>query len=388
VVAGRGARALVAAFALLVLTPAAQAATPGEGSAAGPLDGNGMWIWYVSRSGGTAEAIADQASDHRIDTVYLKSGDGDDYWGQFSEPLVEDLKEKGLRVCAWPFAYGEEPRAEARVAARAVEEADADCLIIDAESHYEGRYEAAEKYVRALRRRIGPRFPLGLTSFPYVDYHPQFPYSVFLGPGAAQFNIPQIYWEAIGTSVRAAFAHTYPVNRPYGRPIYPLGQTWQDPGREEILDFRRYARAYRAAGISWWSWQETSGREWRWVGRILGPRDRPLRIRRGYVGLAAGARGDLAIWAQQLLRAAGQDVRVDGSFGDGMERAVLAFQREQGLEETGIVEIATWKALLEREPVVTRWSRRGEPRALRARPLELAPSPPLDFAPPATPGRP
>jgi hypothetical protein len=396
VVTGRGGRALlVAAFALLLPAPVAPAATPGNGSAAPPgdgtaatpLDGNGMWIWYVSRSGGSAEAIADQARDHRIDTVYIKSGDGDDYWGQFSEPLVEDLKEKGLRVCAWPFAYGEEPRAEARVAARAVE-ADPDCLVIDAESNYEGRYEAAEKYVRALRRRIGPSFPLGLTSFPYVDFHPQFPYSVFLGRGAAQFNVPQIYWEAIGTSVRATFAHTYPVNRPYGRPIYPLGQTWQDPGRQEILDFRRYARAYGAAGISWWSWQETSGREWRWVGRILGPKDRPLRIRRGYVGLAAGARGDLVIWAQQLLRAAGQEVRVDGSFGEGMERAVIAFQREEGLEETGIVEIATWKALLEREPVQTRWSRRGEPRALRASALELRPSPPLDFAAPATPGRP
>ena len=36
------------------------------------------------------------------------------------------------------------------------------------------------------RQAIGPEYPLGLTSFPYVDYHPRVPYSIFLGPGGAQ----------------------------------------------------------------------------------------------------------------------------------------------------------------------------------------------------------
>jgi hypothetical protein len=382
VVAGRpGLRLVLAAAALALL------AAPAAASAATPVDGNGMWIWYVSQSGGTPEAIADQARDSRLSTVYIKSGDGVDYWSQFSAGLVEDLQDKGLRVCAWPFAYGSEPKAEARVAARAVD-AGADCLIIDAETHYEGRYGAADKYVRVLRRKIGPRFPLGLTSFPYVDFHPAFPYSVFLGLGAARFNLPQVYWEAIGTSVRQAFAHTYPLNRPYDRAIFPIGQTWQDPGRREILDFRRYARAYGADGVSWWSWQETSGKEWGWVGRQLGPRDRVEGIRRGYAVLARGESGDLVIWAQQLLRGAGHDITVDGSFGGGTERAVLAFQQSEGLEETGTVEIETWKALLEREPVTTRWSRRGEPRGLRASALDLRAEPPLDFELPSTPGRP
>jgi Putative peptidoglycan binding domain len=371
----------------LVASVVALLAAPAAGSAATPVDGNGMWIWYVSQSGGTPEAIADQARDARLDTVYIKSGDGDDYWGQFSEGLVEDLQDKDLRVCAWPFVYGGDPKAEARISARAVN-AGADCLVIDAETHYEGHYAAADKYLQVLRRKIGPRFPLGLTSFPYVDFHPAFPYSVFLGPGGARFNLPQIYWEAIGTSVRKAFAHTYPLNRPYDRAIFPIGQTWQDPGRGEIFDFRRYARAYGADGVSWWSWQETSGKEWGWVGKQLGPKDRDVNVRRGYVLLARGAEGDLVIWAQQLLRAAGEDLRVDGSFGGGMERAVLAFQRSEGLEETGSVGIETWKALLEREPVPTRWSRRGEPRALRAGALELRATGPLDFATPATPGRP
>ncbi len=72
--------------------------------------------------------------------------------------------------------------------------------MIDAESSYEGRYAAADAYVDKLRRAIGRRFPTALTSFPYVDYHPALPYSVFLGPGGARYNLPQLYWHTIGVT--------------------------------------------------------------------------------------------------------------------------------------------------------------------------------------------
>ena len=93
--------------------------------------------------------------------------------------------------------------------------------MIDAEGQYEGRYAAADRYIRALRARIGAVFPLSLAGFPYVDYHPAFPYSVFFGPGGATFNQPQMYWKAIGTSVRAVFEHTYLFNRALGPPDLP-----------------------------------------------------------------------------------------------------------------------------------------------------------------------
>ena len=76
------------------------------------------------------------------------------------------------------------------------------------------------------RAQIGPSYPLGLTSFPWVDYHPDFPYSVFLAPGAAQANLPQVYWKAIGGSVDAVSARTVAHNRIYGSPIAPLGQAY------------------------------------------------------------------------------------------------------------------------------------------------------------------
>jgi hypothetical protein len=390
---------------LLVAAVAALMLAAGPARAASPLDGNGMWIWYVSASGGSAERIAKKAKRRNIDVVMIKSADAGNYWGQFSPSLVDELQDRGLRVCAWQFVYGSSPRAEARRGAEAVRNG-ADCLLIDAEGHYEGRYKAADRYIDELRDRIGPGYPLALASFPYVDYHPRFPYSVFLGRGAAQFNVPQMYWKAIGTSVRKVYEHTYDVNAPYERPIFPLGQTWQNPSRKAVIRFRRYARRYDADGVSWWSWQETNGKEWRWVGKRLRRKRGAKRagrtrgragrdygsLERGagadsarrYAPLGRGDRGDLVVWAQQHLRAHGVPVRVDGEYDARMARAVRRFQAARGIGSDGWIGDRTWRALLVRAPKEVDWSQRGEPAsaaesaALDALRLEL----------PSTPGRP
>ena len=139
--------------------------------------------------------------------------------------------------------------------------------MIDAESTYEGRYGAADTYVDKLRRKIGASFPTALTSFPYVDYHPALPYSVFLGPGGAHYNLPQLYWHSIGVTVGEGYEHTFRVNRVYRRGIYPLGQTYDSPPIRQLRRFRRLAISYDFGGVSWWSWEETNKREWRALGR-------------------------------------------------------------------------------------------------------------------------
>jgi len=72
----------------------------------------------------------------------------------------------GLRVGAWQYVYGAEPVTEAEVGAVAVR-VGADCLVIDAEAEYEGRYVQAQQYLGALRARIGSRYPLALAGLPY-----------------------------------------------------------------------------------------------------------------------------------------------------------------------------------------------------------------------------
>jgi hypothetical protein len=275
-----------------VLAPAA--------SASNPLSARGMWIWEMSSSnGGSYSSIIARAHHNGVSTLLIKSGDGTNYWSQFSRSMVSTMHSSGLKVCAWQYVYGNSPAAEARVGAQAVHNG-ADCLMIDAESEYEGKYVAAQTYISTLRNAIGSRFPVALAGFPYVDYHPAFPYSVFLGPGGAQYNAPQMYWVDIGTSVDRVYAHTYEFNRIYRRTVFPLGQTYNSPPLSDIRRFRQLARAYHASNVSWWDWQESSVRSWsalsQRVGGVSG-----FRADTAYASLGSGAQGDAVVWAQEHL---------------------------------------------------------------------------------------
>ncbi|MFN2617697.1 MAG: peptidoglycan-binding protein [Thermoleophilaceae bacterium] len=314
-------------------------------AAAQPLDGDGMWIWQLKRSsGGSVNRIATKAARYGIDFVVIKGGDGRHRWTQLSPWLVSQLHLRGLRVCGYQFVYGSRPRREARVGAR-IAATGVDCLLIDAEGAYEGHYRQARIYMRALRRRVGPAYPIGLTSFPYVHYHPGFPYSVFLGPGGAQFNVPQIYWKTIGTRVDRAWATTYRYNRVYGKPIYPLGQVYGHPPRRQIFRFRQLAAANGAGGLSWWSWQSARRRDWRSVAVPFTPLSDYFPIY-GWPKLRVRSRGDLVVWAQLHLRAAGQPIRLTGRFRSGTRRAVVNFQSTHGLPAVGSIGPRTWQALL------------------------------------------
>ena len=231
----------------------------------------------------------------------------------------------------------------------------ADCLLIDAESEYEGKYVSAQTYITQLRRLVGFRYPLALAGFPYVDYHPAFPYSVFLGPGGAQDNAPQMYWKDIGTTVDGVFAHTYSYNLIYRRPIFPLGQVYSNPPARQIVRFRQLSRAYGASGVSWWDWQEATGTGWSAVSRPAGRLSGyvPYRL---MASIGTGANGDLVVWAQEHLISAGYKLGVDGDFGTSTRNAVANFQLAHGLDSDGIIGPATWQALLRYQPVRILWA--------------------------------
>jgi hypothetical protein len=374
---------------------------PSGGWVGGPddpsaFDGSGMWIWYLSKSeGGDPLAIAAQAAAHGVSTVFVKSADGGNVWSQFSADAVAALKATGLRVCGWQFAYGREPIKEA-VAAAAAKDAGADCFVIDAETAYEGRYAQAQRYVTKLRELVGDDYPIGLTSFPYVDYHPGLPYSVFMGPGGATANLPQVYWKTIGDTVDASLAHTYQWNLPYETAIYPLGQTYDGPRAADVRRFRQLSTAYGARGLSWWVWQFASDSDWNALGVPVDAVERPETLwptLRARGDGRVGSRGDLVVWAQQHLVGAGETVSVDGAFGAGTASAVADFQAANGLPVTGEVDAETWPALLKVAPAPVDWvakasasargARAAGARAAIAGPLPPGPNGPASAALPA-----
>jgi hypothetical protein len=309
------------------------------------FDGNAMWIWNLPKSsGGDPNAILAQAAAHGIRTVFVKSGDGTTYWNQFTPQLVAALHAGGMKVCSWQYVYGSNPTGEAAVAAQSVVNG-ADCFVIDAESEYEGRYAQAQAYVQSLRQAVGPDYPIGMSSFPYVDYHPREPYSEFFAPGGAQFNVPQVYWKTIGDSVDEALDHTYRYNRPYGRTIVPVGQTYNNTSTADVTRFRQIAQAQGSPGISWWDWESASASNWDAVGATVSPYS-GVPLATDWAPLSSGAKNDLVRWAQEHLQSAGEAVSVDGAFGSQTKGAVQDFQTKHGLPVTGEIDTATWQALV------------------------------------------
>jgi hypothetical protein len=182
-----------------------------------------------------------------------------------------------------------------------------------------------------------------------------------------------VYWKEIGGGVDAVVDHTYRYNRPYGRTIAPLGQTYDSPPSSEIVRFRQLAAAAGATGVSWWSWQHTASSGWNAVGQGISPL--PSAPPPEFAVLAKGAKGDLVIWAQQHLRGAGQSLTVDGDFGSGTQAAVKSFQTSAALPVTGKIDTATWQALLEHAPAKAKWSNGNQPKTakLPARRYEIRP---------------
>jgi hypothetical protein len=317
-----------------------------------------MWIWELgSSNGGNLGSIIAQAHHYGLSTLMIKSGDGTGMWSQFNPTLVRQLHRARLHVCAWQYVYGAHPQLEAQVGAQAVRDG-ANCLIIDAEVEYQGKYVQAQTYIRTLRKLIGYRFPVALAGFPWIDYHPSFPYSVFLGPGGAQMNVPQMYWHDIGTTVDRVYSHTYDWNELYKRPISPLGQIYANPPLRQIRRFREIARSYGAAGLSWWDWQSSGPPQWGAVAQPVG------RIR-GYVPsntvvtVSQGSMGDWVVWAQEHLISAGESVGIDGDFGPKTELAVQDFQTTHHLPVTGALDPVTWNALLRYRTARVTWVKRN-----------------------------
>jgi Putative peptidoglycan binding domain len=323
------------------------------------FDGQGMWIWYISQSnGGNLASIVARAHAAGVSTVFVKSSDGStNYWSQFSSELVAQMHANGIKVCAWQYVYGTNPVGEANLGAQAVT-AGADCLVIDAESQYEGRYGAAQKYITALRAKVGESYPVGLASFPYVSYHPTFPYSVFMGPGGAQYNAPQMYWKDIGVSVDTIYANTYIANRIYGRPIFPLGQTYSHPSSSDLVRFREEATDYGATGLSWWDWQETPESGWEALSAPLVPLT-SVTPNTAYPHFTSGQKGDQVLWLQEHLASAISVQSTGGTFDSQTVSNLKQFQSAHGIPASGETDSATWAALLALAPVPVDWTGEG-----------------------------
>ncbi|HEY2571465.1 MAG TPA: peptidoglycan-binding domain-containing protein [Solirubrobacteraceae bacterium] len=332
-------------------------------AAGSPLATNALWVRAVAVQR-TPQQLAGEAAQGGVHALFVKAADGAAQETQFSPSLVGGLRAAGMSVCAWTFAYGEDPQGEARAALAAVANG-AQCLVVDAEGQYDGRYGAAQLFVRTLRAKLGRAFPIGLAGQAEAAEHPTFPYSVFLGPGGFGFDLPQVYWRDLGVGVDAAFTQTMSENAVYGRPILPVGQLYGEPPVGEVTRFRALAAAFGAPG---WSFFDLDGAQPTTLASLGTPPPRLGRRRAPFPTLRAGADGDQVVWAQEHLNAAGARLPVGGFYGARTSRAVAQFQRRHRLPANGELTPATWRALLRLRPREPSWALAPPQSAAQAAP--------------------
>jgi len=342
----------------LLRTGAAMAALAASGmpacqsadAARSPLDSSALWVVQAA----SAQRLTADAQQAGVSTLFVKAAEGSTVEPQFTSGLIGALRAAGVSVCAWTFAYGQRPLAEAEAAIAAVH-AGARCLVVDAEGPYDKRYGAAQAFVRALRSRLGARFPIGLAGQAETLEHPTFPYSVFLGPGGFEVNMPQIYWRDLGLSVDGGYEATIGVNAIYGRPIAPVGQLYNGAEPTEVQRFRSLAGAYRCPGVSFFDLDAASPPA---LAALLSAPAPLAALPIVPATVRPGADGDEIVWAQELLDAAGARLPVGGFFGAQTARALAAFQARHRLPADGLLDGPTWRALLLQHPHEPAWSRR------------------------------
>ena len=197
-----------------------------------------------------------------------------------------------------------------------------------------------------LRSQIGPDFPLALAAFPYVDFHPAFPFSVFLGPGGAQYNLPQLYWKTIGDSVDDGLRPHLRL-QPRLRPADPAARPGLPEPEDEADQALPQARprprdggrqlvvvaARRQAPVEGGRRQGEAAERLRPLRQLPLPPAR-LEGRPGRLGPAAPR------------RAAATRPRSPATSRSRPARAVLAMQANRGLAQTGNLDVPTWNVLL------------------------------------------
>jgi SnoaL-like domain len=231
------------------------------------LQGKGMMIWILSRcENGDPEAIAKTAQAAGLTHVLIKIANGTRTFNVDSDtgidlvaPVVQSLKARGIAAWGWHYVYGDAPKTEANIAIQRVRELNLDGYLIDAEGEYKdpGKDDAAAEFMTRIKAGLPSSTPVGLSSYRWPTYHPQFPWKEFLEK--CDVNMPQVYWvkahnpaDQLARSLREFQALT-----PY-RPLIPTGPmyiygSWE-PTAQEIVEFLDKTRALNLEAANFFAW--------------------------------------------------------------------------------------------------------------------------------------
>lgn len=240
--------------------------------------GKGIFLWQLSQCGnGDPIKIAAMAQQAGFTWVCIKVADGTNNYNQGDPPswggpdllgqTIEALRNVNILIYGWQYIYGANRSGssiaakEAKAAIENIDRFDLSGFLIDAETPYKrkGSGSWANTYMYTLRSSY-PNISLGLCSYRFPKYHPEFPWMDFLLQ--CDFHAPQVYWikaHNAGDQLRASVSQLTTLR---SLPVAPVGASYYDPTFrwqptiEELNDFNSTALELQCPGVSWWEWGE------------------------------------------------------------------------------------------------------------------------------------
>ncbi len=238
------------------------------------LAGKWVWIWNWRRcEGGDPVRVAARLREAGCRGILVKAYDGSRWFDQGLpwREIARALKSHGLAVGGWGYNYGEELAGEAQRAVETVEYGEADLLVLDIETEFEGRPAAAREIAQRIRDGVGADYPLYFSGFAIPRYHRSYPYDAFRSYGVSA--APQLYWNAFGWPMERALAEMYEGHAELGfgpAEIFPVAGLYREgsvsyPEPEAVRRFLREAAARGSPGVSFWSYEHMDEEMWRAV---------------------------------------------------------------------------------------------------------------------------
>lgn len=234
------------------------------------LSGKGTYIWQVRHTlevmGQKAPnydtaLIADELVKAGMTHAWIKVCDGswryNIYNGRdFAKELVSTLRDRGISPWGWQYVYARYPELEAEVAIKRIQELDLDGFVVNAEHEYKSAGATVARRYMSLLRGAFPDLPIGLSSYRFPRFHPEFPFDAFLE--FCDFNAPQVYWmmasnpgHQLKTCIQE-FKNLVKVQRP----IFPTGSAYHEHGWQatagQVQEFMETAVALGLCGFNFW----------------------------------------------------------------------------------------------------------------------------------------
>jgi hypothetical protein len=234
------------------------------------LRGKGFYIWRIPYTeNGDTGRIINTAQQADLSHVLIKIANADDYYNYDFEknydlvkPLANAFRQAGISVWGWHYIYGDNPIVEAQVSVARIREIGLDGFVVNAEAEFKepGMDTVATTYMRELRRQLGNRYTIALSSYRFPYYHPTFPFAEFLQ--YCDLNMPQVYWEQAHNPVYqlTKSVQDFQTLEPF-RPIIPTGAAYPaggwEPSPQEVHDFMDAVKSLNLPAANFWSWEHS-----------------------------------------------------------------------------------------------------------------------------------